>query len=47
MEGPFCPIHNKPMRILPTHSEYKYYCEACNKRYNDALEVKPRESLIK
>ena len=41
MDGPDCPIHHTPMWLMSTINQWRYYCKACDQRYNEALEPMP------
>lgn len=38
MDGEPCPIHKKPMWLLSTWNQWKYYCKECDARYNKYME---------
>ena len=41
MDGLACPVHTTPMDWLSTANQWVFYCRACDRRYNWALELMP------
>ena len=39
MDGDDCPIHKKPVWLLSTTNEWRWYCRFCDERFNDTWET--------